>query len=165
MISRYLVGVCLGSLLVLFAGAYGCGGNLKTHEGDVYIERAEQIEEYRAFGRINGRVTITQLKDEAFSWPELVEVGGELWIWENDNLKGFNLAGLEKVDSNVLVRNNSQLTGINFDSLNFVGGSFSFAYNPKLPTCQVNRVISAVGSGNITGETSVVGNNDNGGCE
>jgi len=165
MISRYLVGVCLGSLVALFAGAYGCGDDLKTYEGDVYIERADQIDDYRGYGRINGRVTITDLGDEAFSWPELIEVGGELWIWENDNLKGFNLAGLRTIDSNVLVRNNAQLTGINFDSLVFVGGSFSFAYNPKLPTCQVNRIISSVGNSNISGETSVVGNNDNGGCE
>ena len=165
MISRYLVGVCLGALIAFFAGVYGCGDDLKTYEGNVYIERADQIEEYRAFGRINGRVTITQLADEAFSWPELVEIGGELWIWENASLTGFNLAGLERVESNVLVRQNEELTGINFDSLSFVGGSFAFAHNPKLPSCQVNRVISSVGSSNISGEIELTDNNDNGGCE
>jgi len=163
MVSRYLGGISLGLLIALFAGAMGCGGELNTYEGDVYIEEASQIEDYREYGRINGRVTITNLGDDTFSWPELVEVGGELWIWKNDKLKGFNLASLEKVESDVLVRNNSELTGINFDKLSYVGGSFSFAYNPKLPTCQVNRVIS--GAGSIAGETTIVGNNDNGGCE
>ena len=166
MVFNHLVWVRFCCLAAVGVGAlHGCGRNLKTYEGDVYIDRADQIEEYRGYGIITGRVTIAELEAEAFSWPELVEIGGELWIWENSKLKGFNLAGLEKVGLSVLVRNNSELVGINMSSLSEVGGSFAFAYNSKLPSCQVHGVVASVGSNKISGETSVVGNNDNGLCQ
>ena len=163
MVSRYLLGFFSGTLVALILGALGCGEELNTYDGDVYIDRVEQIENYRSYERISGRLTLTQMSSEAFSWPELVEVGGELWIRDNSRLRGFNLAGLRSVGADVLVRNNLELTGINLDSLNKVGGTFSVVYNPKLPSCQVSSVISS--AGNIGGETTVEGNNDTGRCD
>ena len=146
--------------LVIGMGA-GCGGTLRTYDGDVRIESAEDLAEFEHYERVEGRVTIIAPGVVGISWPALQEITGDLWIWDNTGLKGFNFAGLTRVESSVLVRNNSQLVGFNLGSLAHVGGSFSFVYNPKLAPCQIDSVLDSC---QVAGDTTVSDNTGTAGC-
>ena len=153
-------GVVVLALVALLMG--GCGGSLRTFEGDVRIESAEDLEEYLDYERVDGRVTIMAPGVVGISWPALQEISGDLWIWDNTALKGLNLSGLTRVESNVLVRNNLSLVGFDMSALVYVGGSFSFAYNALLAPCQIGNVLKNC---EVVGEITVSeGNTGTSGC-
>jgi hypothetical protein len=156
MVSLNLVRVLVASGMVcaLFSG---CGDNLKTFEGDLRIETVSQLEKYRDYERIDGRLTITDPAVLGLSWPGLVEITGDLWIWDNARLRGFNLSGVERVGGSILVRNNVELVGFDMSSLESVGGTFSFAYNSRLAVCQIQSVIVHC---DIEGDVSIYDGND-----
>ncbi|MED5464112.1 MAG: hypothetical protein VX699_05635 [Myxococcota bacterium] len=153
-LKTFRVVVALGVVCGLLSG---CGGDLKTYEGDLRIESVSQLERYRDYERIDGRLTITDPAVLGLSWPGLVEITGDLWIWDNARLRGFNLSGVERVGGSILVRNNVELIGFDMSSLQSVGGAFSFAYNSQLAVCQIQSVIVHC---DIEGDVSIYDGND-----
>ena len=160
MVLRLKIRVVAFVALVIGLGV-GCGGALRTYEGDVRIESAEDVAAFADYERVDGRVTIAAPGVVGISWPALQEITGDLWIWDNTGLKGFNFAGLTRVESSVLVRNNSQLVGFNLGNLVHVGGSFSFVYNPELALCQIESVLAGCV---VVGDRTVSDNNGTAGC-
>ena len=135
----------------------GCGDDLKTYDGDLRIDTVSQLERYRDYERIDGRLTVTDPAVLGLSWPGLVEITGDLWIWDNARLRGFNLSGVERVGGSILVRNNVELVGFDMSALQSVGGTFAFAYNSRLSVCQIQSVMVHC---DIEGDVSIYDGND-----
>jgi hypothetical protein len=60
--------------------------------------------------------------------------------------------------------NNEILDDISPLNLEQIDGDFTFTDNPMLPTCKIEQLRDAIGTGNITGDVTISGNDQDTTC-
>jgi len=113
--------------------------------------------------RIGGDLTVwnNPALEHIEALSSIERIPGNLVLWNNDAI--LSLAGLEslaQVELNVLIGFNDALEDLRLESLSNVGHLVSIVYNPRLSSCDAQRVVEALMSSDEDGvfEHDVVGN-------
>lgn len=93
--------------------------------GDLVLGTPGDVVASSAVQAVTGDVRAAETRLTALSLPALVQVGGDLVVWENDALATLDLAALRWVSGDLSVYADPALAGVNSPALEAVGGTLA----------------------------------------
>ncbi len=132
--------------------------------GNDVLTKIDGLSKIRSAGS-NFDIAFNPLLEDLDSLTSLTYVGGELFIYDLDNITDIDgLRNLRQVDDLVNISEHASLTTINLSSLTSVAGNVRIIDNPVLPTCEADNYVTFLTGYGWAGTADTSGNDNGGTC-